>query len=143
MLYLNNLLLNLWRRGTFDFSGLNSDLSQSSNRKERPTRVLNSKQEDSRLTEECNNIGRNKIAQTKQSAWDELNLGITVTPIFPAESGDRIMCQASMSDETITDNERLLRPIGDLYPHGSELKEIADVISRVRDRRYKHALDRP
>ncbi|CAL1689474.1 unnamed protein product [Lasius platythorax] len=106
------------------------NVAQNVNRKERPTRVLNSKQEDSRLTEECNNIGKNKIAQTKQSAWDELNLGITVTPIFPAESGDRIMCQVPMSDETITDNERLLRPIGDLYPHGSELKEIADVISR-------------
>lgn len=98
------------------------------------------KQEDGRLTEECNNIGRNKIAQ-KQSAWNELNLGITVTPIFPTESGDRVATlQGPISDEIVTDNERQLRSIGDLYPLGSELKEIADVISRVRNR-ITHTLD--
>ncbi|XP_072747086.1 katanin p60 ATPase-containing subunit A-like 2 [Anoplolepis gracilipes] len=97
--------------------------------KKKPIKAPNSKQEDSRFTEECNNIGKNKIAQ-KQSAWDELNLGITVTPIFPAESGDRVTIQVPMSNEIVTDNERLLKPIGDLYPHGSELKEIAEVISR-------------
>jgi len=53
-----------------------------------------------------------------------------VTPIFPAASGDRIAVQAS--DETFADNERLLKSTGDLYPLGSELKEIADVISQVR-----------
>lgn len=65
--------------------------------------------------------------------WNELNLGITVTPIFPAESGDRVAAHVPMSDETFADNERLLKPIGNLYPLGSELKEIADVMSRVRN----------
>ncbi|KAM0725380.1 Katanin p60 ATPase-containing subunit A-like 2 [Formica fusca] len=107
-----------------------ANVAQNVNRKEKITKIPNSKQEDSRLTEECNNIGKNKIAQ-KQCAWDELNLGITVTPIFPAESGDRVAIQVPMFNETITDNdERLLKPISDLYPLGSELKEIADVISR-------------
>lgn len=62
-----------------------------------------------------------------------MNLGITVTPIFPAESGDRVAVQVPMSDETFTNNERLLKSIGDLYPLSSELKEIADVMSRVRN----------
>lgn len=131
-MWLNNSLLNLLREAS-DFPGLNFDLSQSSNRKEKITKIPNSKQEDSRLTEECNNTGKNKIAQ-KQCAWDELNLGITVTPIFPAESGDRVAIQMPMFNEIVTDNERLLKPIGDLYPLGSELKEIADVISRVKNR---------
>lgn len=125
---------------TSDFSGLNFDLSQSSNKKERITKVPNSKQEDGRFTEECNNIGRSKIAQ-KQSAWNELNLGITVTPIFPTESGDRVAIQGSISDEIVTDNERLLKSIDNLYPLGSELKEIADIMSRVRNRRDKYMLD--
>lgn len=133
-------MLNLSKGGNSDFSGLNFDLLQSSNRKERITKISNSKQEDGRLIEECNNIGRNKIAQ-KQSTWNELNFGITVTPIFPTESGDRVAIQGSISDEIVTDNERLLRSIGDLYPLGSELKEIADIISRVRNRRDKHMLD--
>lgn len=105
-----------------------ANVTQNVNKKERITKVPNSKQED-RLIEECNNIGRSKIAQ-KQSAWNELNLGITVTPIFPTESGDRVAIQGSISDEIVTDNEKLPRSIDNLYPIGSELKEIADIISR-------------
>ncbi|KAG5310214.1 KATL2 protein, partial [Acromyrmex insinuator] len=99
-------------------------------RAERVSKIY-SKQEDSRVTEECNNISKNKVAQKHTiSTWNELNLGMTVTPIFPAESGDRVAIQVPMSDETFINNERLLKPIGDLYPLSSELKEIADVMSR-------------
>ncbi|XP_011694714.1 PREDICTED: katanin p60 ATPase-containing subunit A-like 2 [Wasmannia auropunctata] len=106
-------------------------VAQNINKRERVSKAY-SKQEDSRVTEECNNIGRNKVIQkhTASTCSNELNLGITVTPIFPAESGDRVAVQVPMSDETFIDNERPLKPIGNLYPHGSELKEIADVISR-------------
>ncbi|XP_024876413.1 katanin p60 ATPase-containing subunit A-like 2 [Temnothorax curvispinosus] len=104
------------------------------NKKERVSKVY-SKQEDSRVTEDGNNIGRNKAAQKHASStWDELNLDITVTPIFPAENGDRVTVQVPRFDETFTNetfNERLLKPIDNLYPLGSsELKEIADIISR-------------
>lgn len=96
-----------------------------------------SKQEDSRVTEEGNNFGRNKVVAQKPGAatWNELSLGITVTPIFPAESGDRAAVQVPMFDETF--NERLLKPVDNLYPLGSELKEIADIISRVRNEKTR------
>ncbi|XP_025156482.1 katanin p60 ATPase-containing subunit A-like 2 isoform X3 [Harpegnathos saltator] len=103
-------------------------------KKERVSKTFNLRQEDGRAVgDECNNTGKSKIAQKHVVASNELNLGITVTPIFPAESGDRaaIVQPIAMSDEAFTDNnERILKPIGDLYPPGSELKEIADVISR-------------
>lgn len=111
------------------------------NKRERVSKVLCSKQEDSRVTEECNNIGRSKIAQKHAaSTWNELNLGITVTPIFPAESGDRVAIQMPISDETFIDNERVLKPIGNLYPLGSELKDIADVMSRVRNEKIRYII---
>jgi len=107
----------------------------SNKRAERISKIY-SKQED-RVTEECNNIGKNKVAQKHTtSTWNELNLGMTVTPIFPAESGDRVAIQVPMFDETFINNERLLKPIGNLYPFNSELKEIADVMSRVRNKKY-------
>ncbi|KAL6258897.1 hypothetical protein P5V15_010843 [Pogonomyrmex californicus] len=108
-------------------------MQTTNNKKERVSKILNPKQEDSRVTEECNNIGRNKVAKAIHTAstWNELNLGITVTPIFPTESGDqRVITQVPISDETFADGDKLLKPIGNLYPLGSELKEIADVISR-------------
>lgn len=104
---------------------------RNSNKREKVSKIY-SKQEDGRVSEECNNIGRNKVAQRHAaSTWDELNLGITVTPIFPAESGDRVTVQVPMFDET--SNVKLLKPIDNLYALGSELKEIADIISRVRN----------
>ncbi|XP_025156481.1 katanin p60 ATPase-containing subunit A-like 2 isoform X2 [Harpegnathos saltator] len=111
-------------------------------KKERVSKTFNLRQEDGRAVgDECNNTGKSKIAQKHVVASNELNLGITVTPIFPAESGDRaaIVQPIAMSDEAFTDNnERILKPIGDLYPPGSELKEIADVISRVLTDLAKH-----
>ncbi|XP_012224099.1 katanin p60 ATPase-containing subunit A-like 2 isoform X2 [Linepithema humile] len=108
--------------------------AQNVYKKEKTSKVYNSKQEDSRVAatvEECNNVGRNKIAQKQTAcAWNELDFGLVVTPIFPAASGDRIAVQAPVSDETFANNERLLKSTGDLYPLGSELKEIADVISQ-------------
>ncbi|XP_014483332.1 PREDICTED: katanin p60 ATPase-containing subunit A-like 2 [Dinoponera quadriceps] len=105
-------------------------------KKERVSKVLNLKQEDGRAVgDECNNIGKSRVTQKHGGILppNELNLGITVTPIFPAESGDRTATiqPIQMFDEAFTDNnERILKPIGNLYPAGSELKEIADVISR-------------
>ncbi|XP_026829023.1 katanin p60 ATPase-containing subunit A-like 2 [Ooceraea biroi] len=103
------------------------------NKRERVSRVSNSKLEDGRVVaaEECNNTGKNKIAQKHTaSAWNELNLGITVTPIFPAESGDRVITQTVKSNENFAENERFLKPIDNLYPFSSELKEIASIISQ-------------
>lgn len=119
-----------------DLINLSYFIFGNSNKKERVSKTC-SKQEDNRVIEDSNNIGRNKVAQRHAaSMWNELNLGITVTPIFPAESGDRITVQVPKFDETFTNetfNEKLLKPIDNLYPLGSELKEIADVISRVRN----------
>ncbi|XP_032683538.1 katanin p60 ATPase-containing subunit A-like 2 [Odontomachus brunneus] len=109
-------------------------------KKERISKVFNLRQEDGRFVgDESNNIGKSRIALRHGGVIapsNELNLGITVTPIFPVESGDRTVAAAVVqpiptSDETFADNnERILKPIGDLYRPGSELKEIADVISR-------------
>jgi len=73
------------------------------------------------------------------STWNELNLDITVTPIFPAKSGDRAV-QVPMSDETFLpiEKERLLKPIDNLYPLGSELKEIANVMSQVKNVKMRY-----
>jgi hypothetical protein len=85
--------------------------------------------------EECNNTGKNKIPQKQTiSSLNELNLGITVTPIFPTENGDRVTT-VPKSNENFAVNERLLKPIDNLYPFNSELKEIASIISQVRNRR--------
>jgi len=83
--------------------------------------------------EECKNAGKNKIAQKQTaSSLNELNLGITVTPIFPTESGDRVSIMPK-SDEHFAINERVLKPIDNLYPFNSELKEIASIISQVKN----------
>lgn len=123
---------------------LNLNLSRSCGRKERVSKVLNLRQEDCRaIGDEGNNIGKSKFAQRYGGvvASNELNLGITVTPIFPAESGDRAAAVQPIPtfEEMFADNnERILKPIGDLYPPGSELKEIADVISRVKHENEKY-----
>jgi len=73
------------------------------------------------------------------STWNELNLDITVTPIFPTKSGDPAG-QVPMSDETFlpVEKERLLKPIDNLYPLGSELKEIANVMSQVNSVKMRY-----
>ncbi|KYN02750.1 Katanin p60 ATPase-containing subunit A-like 2 [Cyphomyrmex costatus] len=99
--------------------------SNINKRVERVSRIYS--KQDNRITEECNNTGKNKVAQKyATSTWNELNLGITVTPIFPTENGDRVV----LSDEIFTSNEKSLKPIDNLYPLRSELKEIADIMSR-------------
>ncbi|XP_011869416.1 PREDICTED: katanin p60 ATPase-containing subunit A-like 2 [Vollenhovia emeryi] len=79
-----------------------------------------------------NNIGKTKATQRHAASTlprNELNLDIMVTPIFPAEE----RAQVPMFDDTCTNetfNYDVLKPIGNLYPPGSELKEIADIMSR-------------
>jgi len=88
--------------------------------------------------EECNSTGKNKIAQKQTtSSLNELNLGITVTPIFPTENGDRVTTMPK-SNENFAINERFLKPIDNLYPFNSELKEIANIISQVRNGRIMY-----
>lgn len=124
---------------------LNCNISRSCGKKERVSKVLNLKQEDGRAVgDEYNNIGKSRIAQRHGGALvssNELNFGITVTPIFPAESGDRaaaIQPIRSSDEATADNNEKILKPIGDLYKAGSELREIADVISRVKHGNEKY-----
>ncbi|XP_043500924.1 katanin p60 ATPase-containing subunit A-like 2 [Polistes fuscatus] len=73
-----------------------------------------------------NKVPLSKSTMTNGLTIEESNFGITVTPIFPSEN----VHSKSIVPDFISDNERTLKPIGDLYPSGSEWREIAEVISK-------------
>lgn len=78
-----------------------------------------------------NGTSKNKIPSSKPTtngvAIEESNFGITVMPVFPSEN----VHSKAIGYDFISDNERTLKPIGDLYPSGTEWREMAEVISRV------------
>ncbi|KAF7398583.1 hypothetical protein HZH66_006480 [Vespula vulgaris] len=77
-----------------------------------------------------NGTSKNKVPSSKPTtngvAIEESNFGITVMSIFPSENAP----SKAIGYDFISDNERTLKPIGDLYPSGSEWREIAEIISR-------------
>ncbi|XP_033226310.1 katanin p60 ATPase-containing subunit A-like 2 isoform X1 [Belonocnema kinseyi] len=62
----------------------------------------------------------------------EPNLEITVTPIFaiPHEGNNARNQNKNLNRENNYIKEKVLKPIGDLYPVGSDWREIADIISK-------------
>ena len=66
---------------------------------------------------------------------------MTVTPIFPVPH-EGINHTRNLYKNLITEDnhvkERFIKPIGDLYPLGSDWREIAEIISKVILDENKH-----
>ncbi|XP_066590906.1 katanin p60 ATPase-containing subunit A-like 2 [Prorops nasuta] len=80
------------------------------------------------------NIVKNKTnqkvsIQSNVAPVYDLNNSMTVVPLNHCGSGDRISSK-SVAEDFIFHNEKIFKPIDELYPPRSEWREIADVISR-------------
>lgn len=75
--------------------------------------------------------GGSLVDKAKNNQLPKLEQGsfnITVTPLFPHENA-----AADQSKYDIQGyDDKLLKPLGNLYPAGSEWREIAEIIAKVR-----------
>lgn len=66
----------------------------------------------------------------------EPNFGMTVTPVFQCSGNAEHVHVTVATEEALFSTERVLKPIGDLYQPGTEWREMAETISRVKPCAY-------
>ncbi|XP_012282000.1 katanin p60 ATPase-containing subunit A-like 2 [Orussus abietinus] len=102
---------------------LNGGASQY-NKKEKINKNIRKLDEDNHSIKQKSTLKENAVPSS------EPNLEIMVTPIFPNYASCEQPQNKSTFEANVFDNERIVKPIGDLYPVGSEWRELADVICR-------------
>ncbi|XP_008208599.1 katanin p60 ATPase-containing subunit A-like 2 isoform X2 [Nasonia vitripennis] len=79
---------------------------------------------------EEDNISTNAVEKSKSNnlSKSEPNFNITVTPLFPL--GNLPIDLSKNNTNEPADLDKFLKPLGNLYPSGSEWREIADIIAK-------------
>lgn len=83
-----------------------------------------------------NDVTKVKVPKETNCSNLEPNLEITVTSIsaIPQELNQQRLQNKNFTRENL--KEKILKPIKDIYPTGSDWNEIAEIISKVLDNFY-------
>ncbi|KAG7197961.1 hypothetical protein KM043_016196 [Ampulex compressa] len=113
-----------------DLSG-SSNLISTTGIKTGKCNKVNCKHEDNKNKDETAIMkGKSLQKGINYVSGNDVNLGMTVTSIFPAENVERAVIKP-FNEEFVPNHDKIWKPINDLYPSGSELYDIAVMISKV------------